>query len=381
MKIEMIVLINELESFCKDENGLISYIQCNNLFKIVNHSLKYKNLEFKMKIKKNSMSSGKQRYFSIELSNEELHDDDVDLYSTLKNDLFKHLAMISDKEISVNILWDDVSFYYAQKSYPLMNEIENLMRKVILKFMVISAGFDWTENNVPENIKNTLDKRRPTYSFFNVLWEMDFIHLSEVLFTNTRQKNLSDLDRLMSNQPSTINYDDLKNFLPMSNWDRYFSGKIQFNKEELRKLWAELYEIRIKIAHNRGVTKGDYLSLIKSTEILKKILEEAVSLIEKEEIVLKDEEKVAVIATVDKKSIILETLKQSEKWLNDKLEHHPSTFIGYTYFVKLVQEKGVEYDQAIEIIREIENEGRIGIEEFQTPLGPWQKKINILNLS
>jgi hypothetical protein len=73
-------------------------------------------------------------------------------------------------------LWDDVSFYYANKSYPLIHEIENLMRKLLTKFAVTKFDTNWTDKNIPEEVKISV-KNQSSNNDANYLYQTDFIQL------------------------------------------------------------------------------------------------------------------------------------------------------------------------------------------------------------
>ena len=55
-----------------------------------------------------------------------------------------------------------------------------------------------------------------------------------------------------------IDINELKQYLPKSNWDKYFSTIIDCEKDFLEGRWTSLYELRNKIAHNSKFTKDDY---------------------------------------------------------------------------------------------------------------------------
>ncbi|MFG3826309.1 hypothetical protein ACGI6H_34825, partial [Escherichia coli] len=59
---------------------------------------------------------------------------------------------------STQIIWDDISKYYSIQAYPLIHEIENLMRKLITKFMIHNVGLSWTKDSVPKEFSEALKK-------------------------------------------------------------------------------------------------------------------------------------------------------------------------------------------------------------------------------
>ena len=47
---------------------------------------------------------------------------------------------------------------------------------------------------------------------------------------------------------------DLKQYAPFTNWEKYFSQRVQCDSEYLQAKWERLYQLRCKIAHCKGLT-------------------------------------------------------------------------------------------------------------------------------
>ncbi|WP_235309472.1 hypothetical protein, partial [Klebsiella quasipneumoniae] len=84
----------------------------------------------------------KERYFVITLENND--EALVDEFSEVGDKIKEISRRINPESTIINVLWDDVGRYYANKAYPLINEVENVMRKLIGKFMLINVGMDWS---------------------------------------------------------------------------------------------------------------------------------------------------------------------------------------------------------------------------------------------
>ena len=126
---------------------------------------------------------------------------------------------------ALKTLYDGISQYYAEKAYPEIYEIENLMRKLITKFMLVNVGADWISDKVPDDVKNSInqDNKESTY-----LHNVDFIQLKNFLFS---EKYTVSRDKLVNKLKTTsnlneLNLEELKKMIPTSNWDRYFSNEI-----------------------------------------------------------------------------------------------------------------------------------------------------------
>lgn len=61
-------------------------------------------------------------------------------------------------QFKINTIWDDVSIYYSQKLYPAMIEIENVLRKLIYRFMIKTVGSSWFSYSTPLSVKDAMKK-------------------------------------------------------------------------------------------------------------------------------------------------------------------------------------------------------------------------------
>lgn len=190
-------------------------------------------------------------------------------------ELLREVRRISSKFSGRNIitLHDGVGEDYCQKGYPIIYKTENLMRKLISKFMAISIGYDWSEASTPKEVLDSVrstGKREKT----NFLHEVDFIQLSNFLFKKYAKSDSNKFfDEIKEkSDEEKITLKDLKQYTPFTNWEKYFSKQVQCDSEYLKSKWERLYEHRCKIAHCKGITKQDLDELIEiSLDICEKI--------------------------------------------------------------------------------------------------------------
>lgn len=200
-------------------------------------------------------------------------------------------------DIELHIIWDDISLYYAKQAYPLIHEIKNLMRKLIVKFMVTTVGIGWVNETSPKEIKEIVKRngeRREGQT--NFLYQIDFIDLAKFLLkpypTNGNINDLYQrLGTLESVDESSLNY--LSQFIPRSNWQRYFSSIIYYDGSCFKKRWEELYQLRNKIAHNNTFDRNDYEKVIAIVNELEEKIREAVDKLDQIEISDEEREEVA----------------------------------------------------------------------------------------
>ena len=81
-----------------------------------------------------------------------------------------------------------------------------------------------------------------------LLYRLDFIELSDFLFKEYPLKSdLSELKKYIK-EKRDIPFSLAENFVPKSNWDRYFKDIVSVEGAHLKKQWEKLYELRCKIA-------------------------------------------------------------------------------------------------------------------------------------
>ncbi len=180
------------------------------------------------------------------------------------------------KNCSYEILWDDAGIYYAIMAYPMIIKIENLMRKLITKFMLVPVGMEFF-NNIPEDI----NVREVKDSDSGFLHNLDFIELSNYIFTPRPLKSIENLTKIINSLdenklPDNVNVLD---YQYRSYWDRYFKDIIEdatdIDGETIKKQWEELYKLRCKIAHSRFLLKDEYAKVKSICERLENVFTSA----------------------------------------------------------------------------------------------------------
>ena len=119
--------------------------------------IRYKNLfEFAYEITAGTVEGKEQRFFQIKVifnGGEEEIDDYSDLLKSIRGLCYRAGGQ-------QETLRDDVSFYYACKSYLLIHKVENVMRKLISYFMITTVGREWVVEASPRSVIEALDKSK-----------------------------------------------------------------------------------------------------------------------------------------------------------------------------------------------------------------------------
>ena len=270
-------IIKRKDNFCIDDKQFLSLLETNHNYKIIRseNKIKYKKLSIKYVIKHYVTNENDEIMFIIcfsidneeELENFEKFDKSfVDFISKFSNDL------------TLNVLWDDISRKYAEFMYPKINYIENLLRKIIYYFMGKNVGNNWIHRcfqiKVGDSIKNVKEKNK-NESDENILFYADFIQLSNLLFIKYSNELISQKELIEKIKEKDCNIKNLINrYEYKSNWERYFASIV--NKENLN----ELYGYRNLVAHNRKIRKNDIDESEKLITKISKILQQCLDKID-----------------------------------------------------------------------------------------------------
>jgi len=273
----MLLIVNKDTSFGRSPSAYKKIIEASEEVIFSPKELKFKEQSFKYDI---SEYGSNKETISVKLTLNDVSEDNLITFSRLTR-LFKKISSESNLG-STQIIWDDISKYYSIQAYPLIHEIENLMRKLITKFMIHNVGLSWTKDSVPKEFSEALKKseKNTEYNEHNLMYQVDFIELSDFIFKSYREIEITDLIRKLTPlEFKDINADifsELKKIVPRTNWEKFFESNIEANADTIIKNWSILYRLRCKVAHNRDFTKQDLDEVIRLTNTLSPILKKAI---------------------------------------------------------------------------------------------------------
>ncbi|WP_368250764.1 hypothetical protein [Intestinibacter bartlettii] len=258
MKTEYIISINGEENICNNKSSFNNLLMISKDIKVKDNKIEYKNKEFNYENK--SYSNDKDFiYFHIIIDApiDESNELELGLYEELLRNINKSIHKITN---DIQVIWDDISFHYCKLAYPLIYEVENSMRKLLTKFMIINVGSNWEKDNTPNSLSNQNNKTKKLPERESLLYKLDFIQLSNFLFDKFA---MHDINELISKNKgkSEFSIEEIEDYLPKSNWDRFFNDIVNIEAEQLKKKWDQLYILRCKVAHNNQFSKEDYRNL------------------------------------------------------------------------------------------------------------------------
>ncbi|MEL7357892.1 MAG: hypothetical protein AAFN40_15140 [Cyanobacteria bacterium J06560_6] len=318
LKVEYLVVIKKKGAFCDKVETFLNFLKSDSRISVqkTRKTLSYvgkdkETIKVNYEIQKGEVED--QRFFHIKFLYE-LTDDDPDTQIELYRQLLKTVKTnIHRLNVEFHVIWDDMSLRYAQLAYPLIYDIENLMRKLIIKFMVATLGIGWVDETLPDEVKSIVNRtksRREDSSSF--LYKIDFIDLAKFLLEPYQTVDANELYKKINKIQalSELELDYLKSFVPKSNWQRYFSAIIDYDSERFKKKWNELYLLRCKVAHNNHCTPSDYSKIVEIIDELREKLDEAIEKLDKIEITEEEREEVAESISTNMNSLYGEFLKR-----------------------------------------------------------------------
>lgn len=269
MKNEYLITFDSKDSICTDVEKFKHLLAAHSSISFGPKStFIFNKIEFQYQLALGKLTDESPYYdLTIENNKDETQAD----YEALLKEIRSICTKISGRNIIV--LHDGIGESYCQKGYPIIYRTENLMRKLISKFMAISIGYDWSDASTPKEVLDSVrseGKREKS----NLLLEVDFIQLSTFLFKKYTKADANRfIDSLKEKKDNeTISVGDLRQYSPFTNWEKYFSKKVNCDSEYIKSRWERLYEYRCRIAHCKGLKKSEFDDLVTTSgDICEKI--------------------------------------------------------------------------------------------------------------
>lgn len=221
--------------------------------------------------------------------------DDFDRIEAIRIKILQHLKNTL-KFNHIRLLTDDVSTFIANKLYPEINKIENLLRRYLIKFFIQRVGFDWWEatanKTMIEKVKLRKSDKKDEISMLidDEVRYVDFDDLGELIYKQSSGYN--NPDKIVSRLLNIDNENDFKNLKNelQSNYSKYF--KENFQNKQFEQKWREIIKIRHKVAHHGIFYRHELVYGLDILSSLSEIIKNAEKLID--EVVFSIEDKEAI---------------------------------------------------------------------------------------
>lgn len=271
-KVEYLLPFNTKDGICKDTSSFNSLLSSHSDISVTDTKLKYKTSSYNYSVSMSEVPNQKCSVFHVTFEIKTISARFREMLSAFRKTVGIHL------KDDLQIIWDGVGFEWSKELYPRIYEIENLMRKLISKFMLTNLGVGWHKTVVPTEVKDSI-KNSKAKKNHGILYEVDFSQLSNFLFKPYAFKDASKLPMVLKNalegELNAEKRNEILEFIPKNNWDRYISQIVECESEQLQKKWDKLYEARCKVAHNNSLTQTDYKDALELCNFLEPILNDA----------------------------------------------------------------------------------------------------------
>ncbi|CDG88753.1 HEPN domain-containing protein [Xenorhabdus bovienii] len=194
-------------------------------------------------------------------------------------------------------LRDDLSSKFSAEGYKYIHEVENKMRKLITIFMTSKVGLGWVSSNTPQDVIDSIKNKeyeKNTKNINTFLSETDFKQLSVFLFQKYSTLKTSDVHRILLKKEDMIKISELTEFIPKSNWQRYFyqdfktDADVHKNRddaqEKIEDSWNRLSDLRNKVAHNRFISFEEMRMIKSKSEEINNVIDDALNKLDSVEV-------------------------------------------------------------------------------------------------
>ncbi|MGM3306504.1 Swt1 family HEPN domain-containing protein [Anabaena sp. WFMT] len=254
------------------------------------------------------------------------------------------------------ILIDDVSNQIAINIYPLINKIETLLRKYIVKFFITKIGTDWWPIVVSkDNIEKAKTKRTNETVFTSTskiianVTLLQFDQLGKIIYSQS--SIFTKIEDVISKIKSAVDLESLKQEVVEGNYAKYF--KDTFEQNDFQKKWEKLTFIRNKVAHNNYFVKEDSHLAKELCDELMTIINNAESTIDALTLSIADKEALIKARNeIEQEEQEEEQSEQQEVRISEDVEEGDEKLIIPQNIVKKKTYSALSEDQLINEIKE-----------------------------
>lgn len=331
MRLEYLLTKKRPNDFCNTEEQLKSLFLSNSRVTMDESALTLGKRSFECVVEKWEVDgSPDEMVFYVAVSSVEKDEDAADNLGEF-DQFIRHLNSTYGTLFTINTIWDDVSMYYERELYPRIARVENLLRKIIYRFMIRATGDGWFDNTVPKGVKKsiteTLEKNHRSLDETgeDQLYYADFIELGRFIFDPYPLRPLSrqafeDI-RAAMNEDSKDVEELLDQYESKSNWERYFEGAIQV--DDLNNKWTKLYAYRNQVAHTKRMSRREFQAAMK---LINELASEFESCLERAGTVKMSEREVEVVKEVAKETVSPNRMVIRDLSTGSVLSSSPSIF-------------------------------------------------------
>jgi hypothetical protein len=337
IRVEYLFPFNTKDGLCKNISSFNSLLSAHSDISIKGNKIVYKGSSYNYKI---TLDQVPNQHYSV------FH---VTFEITRTTEKFRFLLKSIRKTVGVHlkddvqIIWDGVGFEWSKILYPKIYTVENNLRKLISKFMLINLGVGWHKSSVPKEVKTSI--KTPNFKEnHTILYELDFIQLAHFLFKPYSIKDINGLpiviSKMLDKRLTDNDKKEIENYIPKNNWDRYFNDVVDCESEQLNSKWSKLYDIRIKVAHNKSIKETDFDSGNELCDFLQPIIDSAISSLDVLEIPEEEREAISLnsMATINESiKPFIDNYQTLTIGLSETLKANKDVFDNFSYPAQSIQ--------------------------------------------
>jgi hypothetical protein len=155
--IEYLVIFRRSDTFCDSAESFTRLLQVDSKVRIAIGGILYDGQRAcDFRLSDGEVARKKQRYFHLHFTWDGDPDADTELLERFHSLLRAVRRAVRQAEGETETLWDDLSAHYARKAYPQIHEIENLMRRLIANFMLVTVGREWADETLPKAVEDAV---------------------------------------------------------------------------------------------------------------------------------------------------------------------------------------------------------------------------------
>jgi hypothetical protein len=268
------------------------------------------------------------------------------------------------------ILVDEVSREIAYQIYPLIYQVENLLRAFLVKDMTRREGTNWLDK-IWKEMEHKMEKKKKNEIVFgkhidNRIYLFDFGELGQNIYTHssgfiTKEdiiRKVSELDET----PEAIK--KLKNEV-QTNYQKFF--KESFKDKHFQQKWEELEKIRHKVAHNNLFTHDDLTRSKSLFGELMTIIDTAMRTLPTEQLGLEGleaKEKESNLDLIDiTEDEFLKQLREEEEYYSEL-----GGFVSLSRFIQAhLESQKYSVSSAYKLVQELKSQGKIELYKVDNP--------------
>jgi hypothetical protein len=344
--VEYLFPFNTKDGLCKNISSFNSLLSSHSDISIKNNKITFRNSPYSYKITLDEVPNQDYSVFHVVFEISRTTEKFRDMLKAIKKTVGVHL------KDDIQIIWDGIGFEWSKALYPKIYTIENSLRKLISKFMLINLGVGWHKSSVPKEVKTSI--KAPNFKEnHTILYELDFIQLAHFLFKPYTIKDINGLpsviSKMLDKTLTETEKKEIENYIPKNNWDRYFNDVVDCESEQLTSKWSKLYEIRIKVAHNKSLKEIDYNTGNELCDFLQPIIDDAIKSLD-----------VLEIPEEEREAISLNSMTTIDNSIKPFIENYKIFTTGLSETIKANQDVFTNFASAFHPIQSLLDSSNLG---------------------